>query len=506
MIEAVAFAQADLGDYVESVKTLDQIAKPSVRAEKQLNIAEKIIKDIEIIKKSSADKNEAVKQFDVTNLLRQSLAGAVEAKDAALESLVTIILARELAKQGKIDESKILFEKARKKAREVEEIEERNLVAIIIRSLIIVDRQAEALALIETINDEENKMLLLIQVITTLVQKNKIIDAINLVKFIKQNKIKEDVILNIIRNIAKTITVEQIFELAKQTSSPEFHKQLLQDTFYILLDNKRDDILEDFIKHLENVSENQHVFQYYQLKLLIDAKKFEEAAKFIKTFDSDSKLWAVHYFFLAEIQQSDGITEELLNLISEIHSEEEKKRILLFQQEVENVLKNNNTEEQLAGLFQVFQSQIQQEVFNLRGIIKILEQILELTEKLDDPCKIVKNRLDIADFQSRLYDKSGVKKNLNRLQQILDEIKDVSVFKELFSDDSIQPTQDVTENDKLFDVYTLITSIWYNIDENDEAKKTFQKAKDIADSESDVIRKVEKLLALSQLLAQTQFN
>jgi hypothetical protein len=53
-----------------------------------------------------------------------------------------------------------------------------------------------------------------------------------------------------------------------------------------------------------------------------------------------------------------------------------------------------------------------------------------------------------------------------------------------------------------FQVYVLITVLWYRISANDEAKKSFQKAKDIADSESDAMRKIEKLLTLSQLLSQ----
>ncbi|MDR2441045.1 MAG: hypothetical protein LBE12_16920 [Planctomycetaceae bacterium] len=520
ILEAVAVAQADLGDYEQSVKTLDLIVKPSVRAEKQLNVAEKIIESIE---KNNSGKNETEKQFDITGLLRKSLAGTIEAKDAGLESLVSTILARELAKQGKEDESKIFFEKARKKAREIEEIEEQNLVALMIRSLILVNRQPEALALVETITDEESKMLLLGQAAISLAQESKFTDAINLVKIIKQNEIKNNTIIKIIHDTAKTITVEQILELAKQTTSSEFHELLLQNTLNFLLENKRNDLAGELIKHLENVAENQPLLQYYRLKLLIDAQKFAEAAQFIETLDAESKPSA-QYLFTEVIQQQGEITEELLNLISATYSEEEKKKIVSLQQDVENVQKNSNQEEQLVNLIQLFQSQVQQEVFDPRGLLKILRKILELTEKLDDPCKIVQNRLGIADIQIQLHDKSGVKENLNRLQQFLDGIKDVRIFKELFPNESAQPAPIVSEtttplqpilklnspaddaagNNNLFQVYVSITFFWCRIDEDDAAKKSFQKAQQLADTELNTVRKIEKMLTLANLFVQIQ--
>ncbi|MDR2117094.1 MAG: hypothetical protein LBP87_12010 [Planctomycetaceae bacterium] len=526
ILEAVAMTQAILGDYEQSVKTLDLIAKPSVRAEKQLIVAEKIIEDIENsdtnkndTEKNNADKNETINRFDVTDLLRKSLAGTIEAKDAALESLVSIILARELAKQGKIDESKNLFEKARKKAREVEEIEERNLVALMIHSLITVNQQSEALALIETITDEENKMLLLGQAAITLAQEGKITEAINLVKVIKQNEIKLNTISKIVQDTAKTITVEQILEL-RQIISPEFHNLFLQNTFNALPENKRDDIMVELIKHLENVTENRIVFQYYHLKLLIDTKKFEEAAQFIKTLNTDLKSPATQYLFTRIVEQQGEVTEELLNLISETYSEEEKQEIKQVQMEIENVLKNNNPEEQWTGLIKVFQSQNQ--LFDPHGLKKTLELLFDAAEKLNDPCVIVQNRLGAVDMQIQLYDKSGVKDNLKRLQQFLDGIKDVSVFKDLFPDESAQSapvvsetttqpvlrlnssTDETTGNDKLFLIYCSITLSWYVIDEKEEAKKSFQKAQSLANAEPDALRKIEKLFMLSDLLVQMQ--
>ncbi|MDR2756930.1 MAG: hypothetical protein LBC20_14625 [Planctomycetaceae bacterium] len=517
ILEAVAIAQAYLGNYEQSVKTLDLIVKPSVRAEKQLNVAEKIIEDLE---KNNTDKNETTKQFDVIDLLRKSLAGAVEAKDAGLESLASVILAQELAKQGKDEESTILFEKARKKAREIEEIEEQNLVAFMIRSLIQVNRQAEALALVETINDEDGKMLLLGQAAISLAHEGKFTDATNLVKIMKQNEIKDNTVIKIIQDTVKTITVEQILELAKLTGSPEFRNQLLQNTINILSENKRNDIVGELVKHLENVPENQLIFQQYHLKLLIDNQKIAEAAKFIETFDIALRQSAVQYLFMTAVQQQGELTEELLNLVSATYSGEEKKKIESLQQEAENVLKNKNTpEEQLAGLFQVLQLQINlesQEIFDPRGILKTLGKTLELTDKLNDPCKIVQSRLGIADIQRRLHDKSGAKKNLNRLLQFLDGIKDVSVFKDLLPDESAQPKPAVSEttpppqpvvrlnssadetagNNNLCYIYVAITEIWYGIDEYEEAKKSFQKALQLANKELNTVRKIEKLIAL----------
>jgi tetratricopeptide (TPR) repeat protein len=527
MIEAVAFAQADLGDYVESVKTLDQIAKPSVRAEKQLNVAEKILEDIEKTEKSSTDKNEAVKQFEVTDLLRQSLAGAVEAKDAALESLVSVILGRELAKQEKVDESKILFEKARKKARELEDVEEQNIIALIVRNLILVDRQAEALAMIETITNEEDKLHLLGLATITLAQEGKIADAENILKVLKfeNNERKDNFISNIALDSVKTITLEQILALVKQISSPEVQKLLLVNMLDQLSKNNRNNIVAELVDHLENVAKNQLIPRLWHLKLLIDAGKFDEAAKFIETMDADLKPQSLRQLVMAKIEQQGEASEELLNQFFATYSEEEKRKIEQFQQETENALKINDPEERLAGLCQVFDHQTQAELSDLRGAWKTLGAMLETEKKLyDDPRIIVNQQLTIADIQIQMYDKSGAKENLRQVQKLLDGIKDAREFKNPFRREPNQPESTVSEttepsqpilrlnssadeiegNDNLFHVYVLITVMWYGIGENDDAKKTFQKAKDIADSESEVIRKIEKLLTLSQLLAQTQ--
>jgi hypothetical protein len=520
ILEAVAVAQADLGNYAESVKTLDLINKPSVRAEKQLNVAEKIIGDSE---KNKTEKNEAENLLVVTELLRKSLNGAVEAKDAGLESLVSVILGHELAKQGKMDESKILFEKARKKAREIEEIEERNIVALMVRSLIHVDRQAEALAMIETIADEENKLYLLGAVAIMLAQEGKITDAENIVKLLKQDKIKDNTLIKIVQNAAKTITLEQILALAKQTDSPETREMLLRNAFNDLLENNRADIAAELLKHLEIVTGDQRErLHLYHLKPLIDAGKFDEAAQFIETLDTAQKQLPTQQLLMAKIKQQGGLSEELLNQIEATISEEEKKERALLQQQAENAAKINNFDELLENLNPILSSQL--ETSDLRGIRKTFGWILEAAEKSGDPNKIVLYHLGIADIQVQIYDKSGVKKNLNQLQKFLDGIKDVRVFKGLFPDESFQPKAIYSEtetssqpilkfnspadeangNDNLFQVYVPMTILWNQIGENEEAKKSFQKAKDIIESETDTIRKIDKLLALSQLFTLPQ--
>ncbi|MDR1268844.1 MAG: hypothetical protein LBK82_04915 [Planctomycetaceae bacterium] len=523
ILEAVAVAQADLGDYAESVKTLDLINKPSVRAEKQLNVAEKIIGDSE---KNKTEKNEAENLLVVAELLRKSLNGAVEAKDAGLESLVSVILAHELAKQGKIEESKILFEKSRIKAREIVEIEERNIVALMVRSLIHVDRQTEALAMIETITDEENKLHLLGAAAIMFAQEGKITDAENIVKLLKQDKIKDNTLIKIVQNAAKTITLEQILALAKQTSSLEYREMLLRNAFNDLLENNRADIAAELLKHLEIVTGDQRSrLHQYHLKPLIDAGKFDEAAQFIETLDTAQKQFPKQQLLMAKIKQQGGLSEELLNQIEATISEEEKKERTLLQQQAEKATKFNNFDEILAGLNQVFPSQI--EMLDFRGIRKTLGWMLEAAEKSGDPHKIIQIHLGIVELQVQMYDKSGVKKNLYQLQQFLDGIKDVRILnREIFPDGSVQPETTISETatpsqpilklnspadetkgkDNLFQVYCSITFLWYQIGESEEAKKSFQKAKDIIESETDTIRKIDKLLALSQLLDPPQFD
>ncbi|MDR0705155.1 MAG: hypothetical protein LBF88_09210 [Planctomycetaceae bacterium] len=518
MIEAVAFAQADLGDYIESVKTLNLIVKPFLRAQKQFNVAEKIIEDAEQIEKSNVDKNETVKQFDVTDLLRKSLAGAVEAKDAGLESLVSVILGRELAKQGKSDESKILFEKARKKARELEDVEEQNIIALIVRNLILVDRQAEALAMIETVIDEDYKLHLFGLAAITFAQEGKIADAEKILKILKfeDNEKKDNFINNIALDSVKTITLEQILALAKQTSSPEAQELLLIKMIDQLSKNNQNNIIAELVNHLANVAENPLILRRWYLKLLIDAGKLDEAAEFVETLDAVLKPQAARQLVMAKIEQQDEASEELLNQFFATYSDEEKKKIEQFQQETENALKINDLEKRGEELFQVLDRQTQTELPDLRGAWKTLGEILETLKKLSDNLPILTDQqLMIADTQIKLYDKFGAKKNLSQVQKLLDEIKDVRKFKHPYSfhREPDQPalrlnssTDEIEGKNNLFQVYLLITFYWYRIGENDEAKKSFQKAKDIADSESDTARKIEKLLMLSQTLAQLYFS
>ncbi|MDR1962279.1 MAG: hypothetical protein LBQ50_00700, partial [Planctomycetaceae bacterium] len=372
--EATAVILAELGDFGQCVQTLNQITKPVDRAEKQLNVAEQILNNAEMTKTPIS--------FDMTGLLQSALTGAVEAKDKGLESLVSIVLARELAKQGKIEESKILFESARKKAREIEEIEEQNLIGFMVRSMIGVGMQPEAMAMIETVTEEDAKRLLMGQAAVAMAQEGKTKDAGVLVKTFKPGDMKDNVLVRVAETAAKTITVEQILELAKQTASPESREKFLERTFLALLENKRDDAASELAGHSENAPEYQKRLQLWQLESLIDEKKFAEAEKNIATLSPDSatfppelKQSLLRQLILIEIQ-AKGLSNELLNRLTATFSEEDEKNRALLQAEAEKAAKMDDFNESMLSLEQIIQSQIQ--MLDLQSAAKTFRLLFEI--------------------------------------------------------------------------------------------------------------------------------
>jgi hypothetical protein len=513
VFEAVAVAQTNIGDYTESVKTLDRIAKTNFRAEKQLNVAGKIIEDTE--------KNKPEKPFDVTDLLRQSLAGAVETKDVALEALVNVILGREQLKQGKIDEAKITLAKARKKAREIEEIEERNLVALIVQSLANYGQSRDAQAMIETVADDEMKQNLRGIVAVVLAENGKIDEAQNLAKTFKPSDLTDEIILRIVQAAAKTITAVKFQELAQLASSPEGREALFTRAFQILWKNKREDVAAELAEQLlpgitpEKTAEIRQMINFLKFESLVDAKKFDEAAQILETFDVSLKPVATRNLLLYRFREDGKWNDDLLNQMSVTFSAEEKKQIESLRAESEKASQIENIENRFNVLFQIFGTQW--ENADVQGCRRTLGLMFDAIEKSPDPALIVKYRLDLLSIQSQLNDKAGVRENLVKLLQFLDGVKDVMTLKDLVPEEQEEPRSQqessrpvltlkppVDESavwDAVFSVYLSAVVIAKQTGADSETKKAFEKAKTIADSENDALRKVEKLLTLSLLLA-----
>ncbi|MDR1962526.1 MAG: hypothetical protein LBQ50_01965, partial [Planctomycetaceae bacterium] len=144
----------------------------------------------------------------------------------------------------------------------------------------------------------------------------------------------------------------------------------------------------------------------------------------------------------------------------------------------------------------------------------------EIAAKSTDPSQTVFIRLNIATIQAQLNDKAGVKENLGQLLSFLDGIKDVMTLKGLIQDKPVDaetestqpvlklkpPVDEAAVKNVLFEVYASITMLLQQVGEEDKVKISFQKAKQLADSEPDTRIKFAKLLNFAQILARSQQN
>lgn len=529
MMEAIAYNYGEIGDFDAAVKMMDRITDVSLRAEIRLNIAERFINEKEENEKNG--KNTDVEpKFDVVDLLRKAVAGAEEAKDAGLEAIATTVLARELAKQGDLEQAKPLFMAARKKAREIEEIEERNVVALIVRSLIQYDMVPDALAMVETVADEELKQAIFSLAVVSLAQNGKFDEAEKMLATMKEGDIKDSTVIGVAKEYAQKTgdaalpsenLSKKMLALAAQMSSAERKEIFVQNTLPALLDNGKYDVVENLVGLSENAQEIRLTLKLRELESLIEAKNYADAEKLIGTMDDRFKPMATRHLLLAEIRNGAD-PAAMKDRIAKTLSEEEKQQRDEIQKEFEKAATLNNFEDRMAARYEVMQAQIK--LFDLDGARKTVAKMLEdATAPSMEPSKLVTHRLLLARIQTELDDKVAARENLRQLLKYLGELKDVMVLKDLVppeesrpgaQDDNADvstpiialkaPVDEKAVKAQLFVVYVSTADALGKVGDLDDAKVAADRAAALLDETTDPVKKIEGLMLLTQILAEIE--
>lgn len=507
ILEAAAQAQAEIGDYEAGIKTLSQIGQNAGRADGLLNLAEKIIGDNE--------EKKPEKPYDVTGLLRQAAAGAAEAKDPGLEAIASAILGRELAKQGKIEEARSAFDVSRNKARETEEIEERNLTVLIVRNQVQNGMVNDALKLIESVSSEENKQAFTALAAIALAQIGKTDESSKMLALLQPGDAKDNALIGIGRECAGKESAEKLLELAALTSSPERKEMFFGNVLPILVEKKRFDVAAELGKQSASATELATILKMQPLETLIEEKKFDEAQKFIDTLEDESlKQNAARHLVLARIKAANK--EDALALAEAAQSDEEKKAISTLDAEMDRAAEIKDPDDRMTAYFEILEMQLQ--LFDLRGVGKTLEKMLQTISEHSDPAKKVLGKMLISRFLMELNDIDGAKKNIGEAVKMLDETKDFASLHGLVQEEQDSTPFDPQDNsprlalktpvsedaiqDQIFQIYLSASDSLAQMEDWTEANQTLQKIVRLAETETDPMKKAQKLLLLTQLQAE----
>jgi len=503
LLEAVVFAQSELGDYDGVVRTTELIDKPQDRAECQVNLAEKFLAENE--------KKKSEKPFDIAALLRKAAQGAAEAKDPGLEALALAVLGSELLKVNRIDDAKAAFHQSREKAKELEEIEERNIVALILRSNIRNGLSNETAALIDSVKTDEAKATLTGMVAVTEAGDGRLDAARKIIDSMKPGNAKDNALVELGRAAAKTEGAAMLFELSKTMSSSERSEMFQQAILERLAEEKRFDVAEEFAVGTAKPEECRVALSVRRLELLIEDKKFDEAAKLIETFTNPQlKTGAVHHLAGACVQA--GEIDRAERLLEESRTEDETTALKELAAAATKAAAETNVDIRTETQFEILRAQLQ--LLDLKGARQSLAAMVDSVRNVENPARRVQYSLVLAQVLSQL-DKTQAKTILGDLFTFLADIKDPMALKELVPKQKPEPADPaqpvlaldlpVTESavkEQFFLLYANVAGLLSQIGDAETAKKTLGKATEMLTTEPDAAAKLEKMLLLAQIYAE----
>ena len=505
LLEAVVFAQSELGDYDGAAKTTELFDSPQDRAENQLNLAEKFLAENE--------KKKPEKPFDVAALLRNAAAGAVDARDLGLEALALAVLGGELLKAGSVDDAKAAFQQSREKAKELEEIEERNIVALIIRNSIRGGRTEDAVGLADSMKTDEAKAALSGMIAVTEADVGRPDAARKIIDSMKPGNAKDNALVELGRAAAKTEEAAKLLELSKIMSSPERVEMFQQAILGSLIEEKRFDAAEEFAKETAKPEESRLALSVRRLELLIEDKKFDDAVKLIETFTNPQlKTGAFHHLAGACIQAGEVDKAELL--LGGTRTEEEIAALKELAAAATKAAAETNPEVRTETLFEILRTQLQ--LLDLKGVKQTLAAMADSVQKVENPARRVQYTLVLSQVLLQL-DKTQAKPVLWGLFTLLSGIKDPMELKELVpkqhpNPDPADPTQPVLALDlpvsasavkeQFFILYVNIADLLSQAGDAETAKRALAKAAEMLAAEPEAAAKLEKLLLLARLYAE----
>lgn len=530
LYETVAHALVELGRFDQAIALLEKIDQPAPRAESQLNLAERILFDYR--------ENKTETLHDVSGLLTSAADGARETKDAGLESLSLAVLGREWARQGDLDRAKATFQNARKKAREIEDAQERGIVALIVRGQVQCGMIPEALATIQTVASDEQKQAIMAMAVVAIAQEAKSlkigpgdkekIDAVwdDLVKFLvllKPGNIKDKILFDAAGETASWIPPEKLNDLADMTSGPEQKEMFLQNLFSVLVELERLDDARQLAQHSSEASDLELMIQIAQLESLIGKERFDEAERLIASFEDEQfRQVAMRHLILARIK--GGNLEEVAARTESTLSDEEKEIAARLDKESDGVAEIQNADDRTDAYFDLLKSQLQ--LFDIKGARKTIDAIKRSIDQSQDQAKQAVHRLFLARILTELADKQRAADTLRDLMLPLEKIENLQALSNLVPEEqrgapegqghlrgdavpqpvlnlnlNVPVDEDLIKN-RLVELYLAVADAQTMLENRDEAHKTLARAVDMAGSISDPVERFERLLQMTLAVAE----
>ena len=503
LLEAVVFAQSELGDYDAAVKVIEMITKPQERAENQLNLAEKFLDENE--KKSN-------KPFDVAVLLRKAADGAAEAKDPGLEALALAVLGGELLRANKVEDAKTVLQQSREQAGKLEELEERNVLALIVRNYVRGGLTTEAVALVESMKTDETKTALTGMVAVTEAQNGRLDAARKRIDAQNPGNARDNALVELGRVAAKTESAAMLLELSQAMSLPERVDMFQQEIILRLAEEKRFDVAEEFVKTTADPKKGLAALVVRRLEMLIDDKKIDDAAKLIETLtDSSLKTGAIHHLAAACVDAGEVAVAE--RLLEGLRSTDEIAALKELTAAATKAAAETNIDIRTETQFEILRAQLQ--LLDLKSARQTLVSLFESVRKIENPVQQIPRLLVLAQVWSQL-DKSQSKAVLQSLFTLLVGIKDPMVLKELVPQkqpdaERADPSQPVLVLDlpvdesavkeQFFILYVNIANLLVQVGDDDMAKQALGKATEMLAAEPELAVKLEKMLLVAQIYA-----
>ena len=503
----IANALSDLEKYPEAVAALNRIGTPADRSKGQLNLAMSVITKLENDKIFKLENVEALKAFDAVALIRQSIGGAGEAQDFFLEAVARVYLGRELARQGKQEEAAAAFAEAMKVTQKIEEAEDRErFVPVLLESQVEYGQNAGAMAMLQTVSPE-TKQMSIAGVVPILIQREKYDIAETLIKTLSPGNIKDELLGSFVMAAIKTITDEKVGELAALVSSDEIKERFLQIITKQLQTNGRGDVAIQVGKRLTDPVLAEMSLFIGKVETLVEAKKFTEAVRFVDESKEEESIRQHLKRQILMMQHRETSDESAAGQIEASFTSNEKIAVAELREEAKRAVEVADLMERTDTLLEIFQGQSR--FLDFAGARQTLKLIAEQLDKGTDRTQLIRDRLLLARLQVELRDNEGAKANLTKLTQTLSAVKDLSELKDLVPELPSAPggepviDEPVIRN-HLFQIYFMIATLSAKANAPTESQSAFAKAKELAKAEPDAVLKAEKLLILTQFLAENQ--
>jgi tetratricopeptide (TPR) repeat protein len=506
--ELLALAQANIGEYNQAARTIENLTQAIDKAQIQFDVAEKIMYDME-------EENLPVPN-EINGLLLNAIDCAKAAKDTKIQALAASRLGHILGKSGNRNDAKQYLLAAIQLSDQLDEADSKSIKMLTIRDLVQNGFYTDATTTVMLSKNSELRDMLLSSIVRSLAESGKIEEAKKNLNDIKSENIKDHSIIELSREIAKKGTTEELLILLSMMSSAERKNIFMLNVITFLLDNNRKEIATKMIEQCGIPKESGGEFYMVMIGQIIKDKKFDEAAKQIESIKDINYKYQMQRHLVFALIKSEGLN----NAIKKTNLSYPDEDIKLIADLNENAKKNETINDVSAKIISDFALLIKStEIMYLNGIQTTSQVLLNDIDKLSDPQMILEYQYNIARLHLELGNCDGVRDALNHSVKFLDGTKDLMKLKGLVQiQNNNTEKSDLKQNapnetniteamikERLFLIYTSICAMYIDINDLDNAKKLFAKSKEfLAPTDADPIIQFEQTGILSRLLLQVE--